>query len=77
VLYTGRTIRAGIEGLMEYGRPKSIELLVLIDRRFSRELPIEPKYIGRSIDSYDNQQVKVMWRKESGEDKVLLLTDVE
>jgi pyrimidine operon attenuation protein/uracil phosphoribosyltransferase len=51
--------------------------LVLIDRRFSRELPIEPKYIGRSIDSYDNQQVKVMWRKESGEDKVLLLTDVE
>ena len=77
VLYTGRTIRAGIEGLMEYGRPKSIELLVLVDRRFSRELPIEPKYIGRSIDSYDNQQVKVMWRKESGEDKVLLLTDVE
>lgn len=77
VLYTGRTIRAGIEGMMEYGRPKSVELLVLIDRRFSRELPIEPKYIGLSIDSYDKQKVKVMWKKESGEDKVLLLTDVE
>jgi pyrimidine operon attenuation protein/uracil phosphoribosyltransferase len=75
VLFSGRTIRAGLESMMEYGRPKSVELLVLIDRRFTRELPIEPKYVGKSIDSYDNQKVKVNWKKDGGEDKVLLLTD--
>ena len=75
VLYTGRTIRAGLEGMMEYGRPKSVELLVLIDRRFTRELPIEPKYVGQSVDSYDNQKVLVMWKKDGAEDKVLLLTE--
>jgi pyrimidine operon attenuation protein/uracil phosphoribosyltransferase len=46
-----------------------------VDRRFTRELPIEPKYIGKSVDSYDNQQVKVMWKKDGGEDKVMLLTE--
>jgi pyrimidine operon attenuation protein/uracil phosphoribosyltransferase len=75
VLYTGRTIRAGLEGIMEYGRPEAIELLVLVERRFTRELPIEPKYIGKSVDSYDNQQVRVMWKGEVGEDKVILLTE--
>lgn len=75
VLFTGRTIRAGLEGMMEYGRPASVELLVLVDRRFTRELPIEPKYIGKSVDSYDNQKVRVMWKKDGGEDKVLLLTE--
>lgn len=76
VLYTGRTIRAGLEGLLEHGRPTSVELLVLIDRRFTRELPIEPKYVGRSVDSYDNQIVKVLWRREGNKnDEVLLLND--
>ncbi len=75
VLYTGRTIRAGLEGMMEYGRPSSVELMVLIDRRFSRELPVQPDYVGKSVDSYDNQKVKVMWKKDGGEDKVLLLTN--
>ncbi len=76
VLYTGRTIRAGLEGMMEYGRPKTIELMVLIDRRFSRELPIEPTYIGMSVDSYDNQKVKVIWDDVQGS-KVTLLTEAE
>lgn len=75
VLYTGRTIRAGIECLLEYGRPRSVELLVLIDRRYTRELPVEPRYIGKSIDSYDNQKVKVSWASNGSEDKVLLLTE--
>ena len=75
VLFSGRTIRAGLEGLLEFGRPQKVELLTLIDRRFTRELPIEPNYIGKSIDSYDNQKVKVMWKKDGGEDKVLLLTE--
>ena len=75
VLYTGRTIRAGLEGIMEYGRPATVELLVLVERRFTRELPIEPKYVGKRVDSYDNQQVKVMWKGDGGEDKVILTTD--
>lgn len=75
VLYTGRTIRAGLEGILEYGRPATVELLVLVERRFTRELPIEPKYVGKSVDSYDNQQVRVMWKKDGVEDKVMLLTE--
>jgi pyrimidine operon attenuation protein/uracil phosphoribosyltransferase len=47
----------------------------LVERRFTRELPIEPKYIGKSVDSYDNQQVRVMWKGDSDEDKVILLTE--
>ncbi|MFN8775246.1 MAG: bifunctional pyr operon transcriptional regulator/uracil phosphoribosyltransferase PyrR [Flavobacteriales bacterium] len=76
VLYTGRTIRAGLEGLLEYGRPRSVELLVLIDRRFTRELPIEPMYVGRSVDSYDNQKVRVLWKKEGHKnDEVMLINE--
>jgi pyrimidine operon attenuation protein/uracil phosphoribosyltransferase len=60
---------------MEYGRPATVELLVLVERRFTRELPIEPKYVGKRVDSYDNQQVKVMWKGDGGEDKVILTTD--
>lgn len=77
VLYTGRTIRAGIAGLLEYGRPSKIELMVLIDRRLQRELPVMANYVGLSVDSYDNQRVKVSWKHEGGDDKVLLLTEKE
>jgi pyrimidine operon attenuation protein/uracil phosphoribosyltransferase len=64
-----------LEGILEYGRPATVELLVLVERRFTRELPIEPKYVGKSVDSYDNQQVRVMWKKDGVEDKVMLLTE--
>jgi pyrimidine operon attenuation protein / uracil phosphoribosyltransferase len=59
VLYTGRTIRAGLDALLSFGRPAKVELCVLIDRRFSRQLPIQADYIGRSIDSIISQKVKV------------------
>lgn len=72
VLYTGRTIRAGLDAMLSYGRPRSVELLVLIDRRFSRELPIEAKYIGKSVDSIDSQHVVVEWSEVNGKDQVLL-----
>jgi pyrimidine operon attenuation protein/uracil phosphoribosyltransferase len=76
VLYTGRTIRAGIEGLMEYGRPKSVELLVLIDRKKGREVPIEATYVGKEVESFDNQRVRVMWKSEGEkEDHVIFLND--
>jgi pyrimidine operon attenuation protein/uracil phosphoribosyltransferase len=76
VLYTGRTIRAGMEGLMEYGRPKSVELLVLIDRKKGREVPIEATYVGKEVESFDNQRVRVMWKSEGEkEDHVIFLND--
>ena len=61
VLYTGRTIRAALTAIETFGRPKSIELLVLVDRRYSRELPIQPDYKGIQVDVYDNQKVNICW----------------
>ncbi len=73
VLYTGRTVRSALEALPDFGRPDKVELLVLIDRRFSRQIPIQPDYTGRSIDSIISQKVKVQWAERDGEDKVLLI----
>ena len=64
VLYTGRTIRAALDALLDFGRPAKVELCVLIDRRFSRQLPIQPDYTGKSIDSIISQKVKVEWDKK-------------
>ena len=64
VLYTGRTIRAALDALQDFGRPKKIELCVLVNRRFNRELPIQPDYSGLSIDTVISQKVKVDWDKE-------------
>jgi pyrimidine operon attenuation protein/uracil phosphoribosyltransferase len=72
VLYTGRTIRAALDALMDMGRPEKVELCVLIDRRFSRELPIQPDYVGKSIDSIISQKVKVYWKKRDGKEEVVL-----
>ena len=73
VLFTGRTIRAGLEAMMEYGRPSSIDLMVLINRKFSRQLPIEPLFIGKSIDHYDAQRVRVIWKNEDNDSSQVLL----
>lgn len=61
VLHTGRTIRAAMDAVLAYGRPSSIELLSLVDRKFSRELPVQADYTGRSIDTIDTQRVVVEW----------------
>ena len=74
VLFTGRTIRAGLDALLHFGRPASVQLLVLIDRRFSRELPIQPDFVGRWVDSIDGQKVTVEWAGTEGKDRVLLHT---
>lgn len=74
VLWTGRTIRAGLDALIQLGRPKDVELLVLIDRRFSRNLPIQAKYIGRTIDTISSEKVAVEWKEQDGADQVWLLT---
>ena len=73
VLFTGRTIRAGLDAMLAFGRPKDVELLVLVDRRFSRHVPIQAKYTGMIIDSIDSQNVKVEWKELDGKDRITLL----
>ena len=73
VLYTGRTIRAALDAIMDFGRPEKVELMVLIDRRYSRQLPIQPDYTGKSIDSIITQKVKVLWKEKDGRDEVVLI----
>jgi pyrimidine operon attenuation protein/uracil phosphoribosyltransferase len=72
VLYTGRSIRAALTAIQSFGRPKSIELLTLIDRRFSRDLPIQPDYRGRQVDAINNEKVVVKWAENDGEDSVYI-----
>lgn len=73
VLYTGRSIRAALTAIQSFGRPSEIELLTLIDRRFSRHLPIQPDYRGRQVDAINNEKVKVNWIENDGEDAVYLI----
>ena len=75
VLYTGRTIRAALDAILAYGRPDDVELLVLIDRRLQRHLPIQAKYVGKIIDSITAEKVKVEWKETDGADKVWIVED--
>lgn len=72
VLYTGRTIRAALEALLDYGRPKTVELLVLIDRGH-RELPIQADYVGQKVSTSRQEQVNVLLQERDGEDKIVLV----
>jgi len=73
VLYTGRTIRAALDALLDYGRPAKVELCILVDRRFSRQLPIQPDYAGKAIDSIISQKVKVFWLEKDEKEEVVLI----
>ena len=72
VLFTGRSIRSALTAIQSFGRPSEIELLVLIDRRFSRHLPIQPDYRGRQVDAIGDENVKVHWKEQHGEDVIYL-----
>lgn len=72
VLYTGRTVQAALTALQHYGRPKSVELMTMVDRRFNRHLPIQSDYTGMTIDALDEAYVKVEWVEEEGIDRILL-----
>jgi len=72
VLYTGRTIRAALDALLDFGRPAKVELCVLIDRRFSRQLPIQPDYTGKVIDALLSQKVKVLWKEKDAATEVII-----
>ncbi len=76
VLYTGRTIRAALDALFDYGRPKSVQLLVLIDRGH-RELPIEAKFIGRTVPTSRREIIEVKLREIDNDEQVLLVELVD
>jgi len=74
VLYTGRTIKAAMEAMTAFGRPQKVELLVLINRKYSRELPINADYIGKSVNSLVSEKVVVQFQEQGGkEDNVWLI----
>lgn len=73
VLYTGRSINAALSAIQSFGRPEEIELLCLIDRRFSRHLPIQPDYRGRQVDAINGEKVKVSWQENEGEDAIYVV----
>lgn len=75
VLYTGRTIRAALDALLSFGRPSRVELCILIDRRYSRQLPIQSDYTGKSIDSIISQKVKVFWEEKDGREEVSIMDE--
>ncbi|MFM7823834.1 MAG: bifunctional pyr operon transcriptional regulator/uracil phosphoribosyltransferase PyrR, partial [Bacteroidota bacterium] len=72
VLFTGRSVRAAMDALQAFGRPNNVELLAFIDRKFSREIPIEPNYVGKAIDSIMSEKVRVLWKETDGTDEVWL-----
>ena len=72
VVFTGRTIRAAMDALMDYGRPDTIQLAVLIDRG-GRELPIQPDYVGMAVMAGPNEQVDVLLKETTGQDEVVII----
>jgi len=78
VLFTGRSVRAALDAMISFGRPKSVELLVLVDRKYTRDLPIQPDYIGRSVNTMHSQFVMVEWREFGGkEDSIWLINNLD
>ena len=74
VLFTGRTIRSGLDALLAFGRPAKVELLSFVDRRFKRDLPIQADYVGKTVDTLISERVSVEWKELEGEDQVILYT---
>jgi len=75
VLFSGRSIRAALTAIQSFGRPSNIELLVLIDRRFSRHLPIQPDYSGRQVDVVNDEKVTVHWKENDTKDAVYIINN--
>ena len=78
VLFTGRSIRASLDAMIAFGRPQNVELLVLINRRYSRQLPIEPNYVGKQVNTIESQVVLVEWKEQGkNSDNIWLLNKEE
>lgn len=74
VLYTGRTIQAALSALQDFGRPSQVDLLVMVDRRFKRQVPIQPDYYGIVVDAFDNAYVRVIWNEKTSKHKVQIFS---
>ena len=74
VLYTGRTVQSALTAIQHYGRPREVQLLAMIDRRFNRHLPIQCDYSGMVVDSLDEAYVKVEWIETDGVDQIKLFS---
>jgi pyrimidine operon attenuation protein/uracil phosphoribosyltransferase len=78
VLFTGRSVRAALDAMIAFGRPAGVELLVLVDRRYQRDLPIEATYVGRHVNSLASQKVLVEWQTENtAEDTIWLISKTD
>ncbi|ANQ48172.2 bifunctional pyr operon transcriptional regulator/uracil phosphoribosyltransferase PyrR [Flammeovirga yaeyamensis] len=73
VIFTGRSIRSALDAMMAFGRPQKVELLCLIDRKYSRDLPIEPTYVGKVVNSIQSQYITAEWKEEGHDDDNLWL----
>ena len=74
VLFTGRSIRSGLDALQQFGRAEKVELLTLVDRRWSREIPVSPDYVGITVDAVFNENVSLVWADADGPAEVHLLS---
>lgn len=78
VLFTGRSVRAAMDAMTAFGRPQLVELLVLIERKYTRHLPIQPTYIGRSVNTMQSQRVEVEWKSQGAkQDNIWLISKTE
>jgi pyrimidine operon attenuation protein/uracil phosphoribosyltransferase len=76
VLYTGRTVRASLDALIAFGRPAKVELLALINRKYSRDLPIQPNYVGMEVNCLESEKVLVELKEQGvAEDNIWLITN--
>ena len=77
VLYTGRSVRAALDAMLAFGRPSKVELLTLVNRKYSRDLPIEPDYVGRNVNTIASQRVQVDWKEQGAQKDCVWLIDME
>lgn len=75
VLFTGRSVRAALDAMTAFGRPAKVELLVLIDRKYTRDLPIEAHYVGRHVNTILSQKVLVEWKEQGLTEDAIWLVD--
>lgn len=73
VLFSGRTTVSAMNALQDFGRPRQVELLVLVDRRFKRVVPVQPNYYGIKVDTLGDAYVDVQWAEADGEDQIILV----
>lgn len=75
VVYKGRSVRAAMDAMIAFGRPKKVELMVLIDRKYTRDFPIKPDYCGRQVNTLESQHVSVEWKSQGFDEDAIWITE--